>query len=268
MRKVVFVLLLIFSALVPLAVSQSVMSQSYLTFTSTQYSTSTTAVTNYSTTSFSSTSTEPVEYVHMPYYFIREKSSFTLGEEKDMKQVRSNMTQELPCLYYDYFVFNANATQEIRAHFTASNAVGFYVMDMNQLSVFNRTICGYGYIPSITGTVAPSYDLDWMVPHNGQYAFLFATGRYDGAYITIYFTANAFSTVIQSATATYTTSSTYVIQNIQTIIPNPTGVSPTPNSSGSTYLTAGVAIIVIVTGLVALSVIVKRHGVLQSRSST
>jgi hypothetical protein len=265
MQKVVFVLLLIFSALAPLAVSQSVMSQTYLTFNSTQYSTGTTAITYYSTTSFSNTSAKPVVYVHMPYYFIREKSSFTLGEEKDMKQVRSNVTQELPCLYYDYFVFNANASQEIRAHFTASDAVGFYVMDINQLSVFNRTTCGYGYIPSITGTVAPSYDLDWMVPHNGQYAFLFATERYDGAYITIYFTANAFSTVMQSATATYTTSSTYVIQNFQTtIIPNPTGVSPTPNSSGSTYLTAGVTILVIVMGLVALSVIVKRRGLLQS----
>jgi hypothetical protein len=203
-----------------------------------------------------------IQYVHVPYYFNPEKNTFTLGEENDIDQVRLNVTQELPCLYYDYFIFHANASQEIRAHFDATDAVDFYVTDLKGLDIFNHGLCVYGYIPAFIGTVASAYDLDWKAPATGQYAFLFASNRGNGAYITIHFTANALTTITQSTETTFTSSyPIQTIQTIQTITQNPSGISPAPNLSENSYLPAAVAIFLTAIAFVLLAVIItKRRG--------
>lgn len=139
------------------------------------------------------TSTVAIHYVTRPDDYNFQTGSFTLGQyEAISHQLRSHFrmeTKEHICLYWDYFVFNAAVSQVVRAHFETVNPVNFYVLTLNQYISFFGHLCGNGYLKSEARAFASSYDLDWTVPQNGVYVFLFTSHRFNGGYVPIFLTA-------------------------------------------------------------------------------
>ncbi len=251
------IMLLLASSVLTLSAPQLAASQTN-TETITQYSSGTTTTTVYSTSYMTATNTGILHYQQRPGDYSNRTSSFTLGQYDEM--IIINQPQPIPdeprdyiCLYYDYFVFNVEALQEVRGHFDTSKPVNFYIMSIAQLNSFERSLCGYGGWNPDANVFASSYDLDWIAPQSGQYVFLFASHRPYGSDITISFSARTHSTTVQTTTLSHTVTSTQVVQNIRTIVSTESSMNTTSPPFENIILVALViAGLLAVIGLVAI----------------
>lgn len=214
--------------------AQFVPGQTATTETSTGFTTST--VTGLSQVVVTAAVTQPIHYDAAPPSYNIQSDSFFLDQVK-MKihghlhnVLKGNPRLEIdvyPCLHYEYFLFSAVASQQVFVHFEAAKIVSFYIMNPGQLDYIDNYACNNGSWPSPVRTVALSSDLNWTVPHSGQYAFVFA-GR---DVYPVRFTAYTLSTTIQSTTQMYATITTYQVQNIVTTMLAPTMLTQTANST-------------------------------------
>jgi hypothetical protein len=173
-------------------------------------------------------------YLQRPDDYDYRTGSFTLEQYEEISlpiMLPSLEASEHICLYYDYFVFNGVASQEIRGHLATASPVNFYVLDLRQLNAFNGYFCGNNFGPSIVKAFASSYDLDWIPPYTGVYVFLFTTQRPYGAYNAISFLAYTYNTTVESTTLSFTTTSFQILHNIGTLVSNLTTTGSTQNSS-------------------------------------
>jgi len=253
MRRHILAMLIMSGILVALA-SQPVGSQLIpKTQITTEYYTSTMVTTGYATAYSTATNTGMIAYLQRPNDYDYRTGSFTLGQYEEIGLPIMLPSFEAPehiCLYYDYFVFNAVASQEIRGHLTTASPVNFYVLDLNQLNAFNGYFCGNNFGPSIVKAFASSYDLDWTPRSTGVYVFLFATQRSYGGSNPISFMAYTYNTTVQSTTLLYVTTSFQMLQNIETVVSNLTATTSPQNSLESFFpvvlSTVGLVIVLIV----------------------
>ncbi len=146
----------------------------------------------YSVTYSISANTTTIQYEHRPDDYNYQTGAFTLGEYEWISHPRPppfEQEREHICLYYDYFVFRAEASQKIKLHFETASPVRFYLMSLEQLYSFYRSLCGHEYWSSETKAFASAYSVEWVVPQTGVYVFLFAVDRPYGQYAAISFTA-------------------------------------------------------------------------------
>ena len=226
-------LLLICSILMPLTIPQGANGQT-VTETSMQYFTSAFASIAYSTIETNSTGTLPLHYESTPFDYSYQTDSFSLNQMDTRPLQFSFDWVDYPCLYYDYFVFEAAAGHEIRGHFELSEegrSIGFFILSSSQLRHFGN--CGYGNWSWDLYTFASSYDFDWVVPKSDLYVFLFASREFYGG--SIYMTAQDRSTTFQSSTETFTATSTYTSQRIQLVLSTLTSLSLQPLSTAYEY---------------------------------
>ena len=254
--------LILICTILSLLPSQPVSSErTQTTMTSTQYSTATIATTVYSTIYSTTTSTSPIHFLQRPYDYNNRTGSFTLNQYEELSRPPPPngipIEMEHVCLYYDYFVFTAEASQEIKGHYEASKSVDFYVMTLSQLESFWNLLCGNNARSSSISVVASSFDLDWIAPNSGQYVFLFATHRSYGEYVTIYFSAYAYSTSVEKSTATNTLPSTSTTQIPVALVSTLTSTNTSTTSLGNRLL-APIAIILAVIALFVIIITWKR----------
>lgn len=253
MVRVLIIVLLLASALSPLLTSQLVPYQTASTETMTTFVTST--ATEFSQVVVTSTVTQPLRFVGAPATYNIEANSFLLDQAKVKVALAS--TIRYTCLYYEYFVYDAVASQQVFLHFDAPKIISFYVMSPRQLDFVNSYACNNGSWPAPVRTVASSSDFNWTAPKSGQYAFVFA-GR---EVYPVRFTAYTLNTAIQSTTQTYATTTTFAIQNVETtMLAQSSSVSSAPSSEGLILTVAAVLIL----GLVAI-IISRRSGRIKPR---
>src|SRR5208283_2734573 len=138
--------------------------------------------TAYSTIQMTSTTSQLLRYDWTPYGYDDQTGSFGLTQIMSYGG-GGRYGDSSPCLYYEYFLVNVTQGHEIRGHFEAYQRppyavvkapVNFYVLSQDQLRRFRYSYCGwYDHWSSNLNASASSYDLDWIVPQNGEYAFLF-----------------------------------------------------------------------------------------------
>jgi len=218
-----------------------------------QYSSA--AYTLYSTSQLTATISQPVHYSLTPSGYSYQTGSFLIDQTEFTTRASG---QDYPCLFFDYFLLNATAGQEIRGNFELNmqdRAVYFFILNQEQLRRFLGFNCAYGWDGSSELQVfASSYDLDWVVPASGVYSLMFLSTTFYGG--SIYFTAQAYGTTVQSSTQTYTTTTTYTLASSQ--IPAST-MSPQNVTSQSPSISTLVPFIVIVMiGLVICLAILMR----------
>ncbi len=246
------IMFLLASSVLTLGAPQLASSQTQTAETVTQYSNGTTTTTEYSTKYMTATNTGILHYQQRPGDYSNRTSLFTLGQYDEMIVINRPLPipdepRDYICLYYDYFVFNVEALQEVRGHFEASKPVNFYVMSLRQLGSFERSLCGYGGWNSDVNVFASSYDLDWIASQSGQYVFLFASHRPYGSDITISFNAQTYSTTVQTTTLSHTVTSTQVVQNIRTIVSTESSMNTTSPPFDNLILAA-----LVIAGLLAV----------------
>jgi hypothetical protein len=166
-----------------------------------------------------------------------------------------------PCLFFDYFLLNATAGQEIEGHFELGmqgRAVYFFILNQGQLRRFLGLNCAFGWDESSELRVfSASYDLDWVVPGSGVYALLFLSTTFYGG--PIYFTAQAYSATIQNSTQTYMTTTTYTLESSQIALSTISTQNVTPQSPPSTGSLVPF-IVIVMTGLViCLAILIRKR---------
>jgi len=261
MCKQIIAVLIISWILVPLAyqpVSSQLISIAQIT---TEAFTSTTVTTVSSTAYSTTTNTGMIAYLQRPDDYDYRTGSFTLDQYEEISlpiMLPSLEASQHICLYYDYFVFNAGTSQEVRGHLATASPVNFYVLDLSQLNAFNDYFCGNNFGPSILKTFASSYDLEWTPPNTGVYAFLFTTQRPYGAYNPISFSAYTYNTTVESTTISYTTTSFQTLHNIESVVSNLTTTGSIQNPS-ETALPVVLSIFGLVIVLILVVATKKRH---------
>jgi hypothetical protein len=111
-------------------------------------------------------------FIHYGYGYSASTGSFTLGQTL----YGPNNT---PCLYYDYFQFNALAGMTIQARlWTTGPPIHYIVVPMSVVSLLqsngNGNGCGaIGYLPQTNTISSTPYLYSWTAPQPGQYAVIF-----------------------------------------------------------------------------------------------
>jgi hypothetical protein len=234
-------------------------SQALTTLTSTHNITSTTVITTYSTIQSTSTTQELIHYASWPYDYDNSTATFSLWQvHNKLVRLEFGDWEDVPCLYYDYFVFNATAGQEIKGQFTTEQgrSVGFYVLNPAQFRIFGYSGCQGGNWPWDVYVFGPTYDLNWRVPESGPYVFLFLSWPFYGGHI--HFTAQAYSTVESASVSTYMITSMYTLQSTEILLSTQTTTS-IPNSTPRHDLLL-VAILIIAILILAASFLLKARG--------
>ena len=248
----VLVVLLVCSILIPLSFPQLTLGQT-VTTENVQYSS--TALTLYSTSQLTATTSQAVRYEVTPYGYNYQTGSFLIDQTEFTTRP---LGQDYPCLFFDYFLLNATVGQEFRGHFESSmqgRSVYFFILNQEQLRRFLGLNCASTWDGSSELHVfSGSYDLDWIVPASGVYALLFLSRTFYGG--PIYFTAQAYSTTVQSSTHTYTTITTYTLASSQITLPTISPQNVTSQSTSSSYLVPFVLIVMV--GLVVCVSLLRR----------
>lgn len=222
-------LLFVCSILMPFTIPQTTNGQT-ITGTSLQSFTSSLTTTVYSTIQTNSTITKPLHYQSTPFDYNYQTDSFSLNQ-MDTIPVQINLgSEDYPCLYYDYFLFNATAGHEIRGHFALTEKernIHFFILSSSQLRQFGN--CGNGNWRWYVHVFASSYDFDWVVPKSEVYAFLFLSSEFYGG--SIYITAQDYSTTLQNSTETFTATTTYTLQSNQIALTTLTSSNSQPSTT-------------------------------------
>jgi len=82
----------------------------------------------------------------------------------------------VPCTYYTYFEFNANAGQQLQARvWTPGAAIEYIIIPQSLVPILKQMGCGYAQ--SGTRSQAHSFNsqitLNWTAPETGQYVIIF-----------------------------------------------------------------------------------------------
>lgn len=260
-------LVLVCSILLPLMVPM-VSSQATVTVTNVQASTSAYVTVGYSTSQRNVTVTQPMSYRLEPYGYDVPSGSFSLTQTKESNAGGGEFEGPSACAYYDYFLFNAIKGHEIRGHFDAYNLppyamaaapVNFYILNSQQFDSFRFTatcnyIVGWTYM---LATYAYSYDLDWVVPASGEYAFVFLSTNLP-YYGTITLTAKDLNTITQITAFTYTSSMLYTLQNTQLMISTQLNVNPQLTRNEYYPYALALAAVIIIIALVTVITLKRR----------
>jgi len=263
--KIITVLLLVCSVLVLLSVPQA-NSQVFSTVTSMQRLTSSFVTTMYSTSQMTSTSVQSVRYDQTPYGYSERTGLFMLNQFKETNGGggRRGVGGDVSCLYYDYFLVNVVKGNEIKGHIEAGKGapIAFYILNQDQLSRFNHSYCGWDYDWTAGWQVhalSTSYDLDWVVPQNGEYALLFVSPTwyyYDS--ISLY--ANVTSTTVQSSSVTITATESYTFQSSQLIYLTQSSLTQQqPSSTSTNYIYAAILIVIMVVLCIGFIIVRTKH---------
>jgi len=247
--------LLICSILTPLAVSQTVTGQT-MTATSTQYLTSTITSTGYSTIQTNSTSTLPLRYETTPFDYNYQTKTFSLNQ-MDTIPMQFDF-EDYPCLYFDYFVFNATAGHEIRGHFDLTvqgPRLNVFILSHSQFQNFGN--CGFGNWRWNLHAFASSYDFDWVVPESGLYVFLFSSREFYGG--SVHMTAQDLSTTIQSSTETFMANSDFTYPSYEIVFSTLTSLSSQQSSSAGYDYEALIVVVILVVALGLVFLRMKRR---------
>ena len=197
-------------------------SHALTTATSTYNMTSSTMITRYSTVQGISTTPELIHYTLWPYDYDNLTDTFSLSQVNTRVVLielgpSGGEWEDVPCLFYDYFVFNATAGQEIKGQFTTEQArpVGFYVLNSAQFR-FSDSGCAIGSQGWDVYAFGPTYDFNWTVPESGLYVFLFLSRPFYGGHI--HFTTQVYSTVESPSLSTYMITSMYTLQSGEILV--------------------------------------------------
>jgi hypothetical protein len=158
--------------------------------------------------------------------------------------------EDVTCLYFEYFLFNATTGQEIQGHYELlmpGRSIFFYILNLDQFRQLNRSYCLYGWNGAAElHAYAPSFDIDWRVRETGEYAFVFLTTVYYGGYIQ--FKAQSITTTTWNTTITYTTTAPYALQITETEAYTWSATSAqTQPETQNNYLLTFVAIVIVLT---------------------
>jgi hypothetical protein len=210
-----------------------------------------TITTSYSESS-ASTSLIPIQYLGYPYDYHGSTGSFHLTNERILPAKTFGMPEydTIVCWYFDYFIFRGVKAQEVRGQIASSPySVRFHIMTMKQFDYWDNdqyAECQPRW-PSLFNASGSSYSLDWIVPQDGDYVFLFSS-RVNGGLV--HFEAYVFSnsTVSYTASSTLTQATTFTSTETNLITSNLTGTNPystqsSPAVTSQTILLATVGII-------------------------
>ena len=208
-------ILLACSILIPLTtIAQIVLGQT-ITTTRVQYSTTNLNTVIVSISQKNVTFTQRISYFVTPYQYDNESGRFVIWQTEDTSGPGG---EYISCLYFEYFLFNATARQEIQGQYELlmpGRSIYFYVLNLDQFRRLRQSYCLYGWDGAAELHVyAPSYDLDWLVPQTGEYAFVFLSPIFYGGYIQ--FKAQSYTTTTWTSTLTYTTTTLNTLQSTQT----------------------------------------------------
>jgi hypothetical protein len=199
--------------------------------TSTENVTVNSVITAYSTVQGTSTSLELIRYEVWPYDYDNLTGTFSLWQMNTrFLPCCMGDWEDIPCEYYDYFLFNAIAGQELRGQFTTEQerSVGFYVLNSAQFQRFGSSGCVIGGWGWEVFEFGPAGDFNWTVPETGEYTFLFLSRQFYGGHI--HFTAQAYSTVETATVSTFVVASAYTLQSSEILVSTQSTAS-TPNST-------------------------------------
>ena len=246
----ILTVLLVCSVLVPLTVPLA-RSQTVSTVTNMQSFTSSSVTTGGSTFLLTSTSVQSVRFDWTPYGYSERTGLFMLNQFKEMSGGgMRNRGGDTSCLYYDYFLLNGVQGTEIKGHIEGGKGapIIFYILNQDQLNRFNHSYCGWGDWTNAGWQVyalSASYDLDWVVPQNGEYALLFISPTwyyYDS--ISIY--AKGYNTMVQNSMTTYTATQSYTVQSSQLISITQSSLTQQPTVTSTNYYYAAVLIAIMI----------------------
>ena len=142
-----------------------------ITQTSYTFNPTFTMTTNYGTTYTNNYWYPGMPFIHYGYGYSASTGSFTLG------QTLYNQNNS-PCLYYDYFEFNAAAGMTVQARlWTTGPSIDYLVVPMSVVSFFQSSGCSaLAALYTQTNTITSTPILySWTAPQNGQYAVIFYT---------------------------------------------------------------------------------------------
>jgi len=140
-----------------------------ITQTSYTFNPTFTMTTNYGTTYTNNYWYPGMPFIHYGYGYSSSTGSFTLG------QTLYNQNNS-PCLYYDYFEFNAAAGMTVQARlWTTGPSIDYIVVPMPVVSLFQSSGCSaIAALYTQTNTITTTPILySWTAPQNGQYAVIF-----------------------------------------------------------------------------------------------
>jgi hypothetical protein len=254
--RIIFSVLLACSLLVAINVPQ-VVTQSIVT--SYQYATTSLTTTMYSTSLMTNETSRQVSYVLTPGDYNSRTDSFTLSFTETTNIRYFADLDDYPCLFYDYFLFNATSGHTIRSHFQLSmvgRGIDFLILNSWQFWSFEHSNCGRGLGSSMLHVFAPSSSVDWLVPETGEYALVFASPVFYGGQI--YFSAQDYSAIVQSETATSTLTS--IFQNTQSILSTlPTQPITTSVGGANTGISWFAAILLVTVGVGIILLVLRKR---------
>ena len=255
--KLTVSLLLGCSILAILTTSPHAISQTAVT--SYEYSTTSLTTTIYSTYLTTATSSQLVQYVSTPFDYSAATDSFSLRQVNFRPLLFMNDAEDIPCAYYETFVFNATQGNVIQFNFELSipgRSLAFLIMNSGQYWSFEHTNCFYSPPAAMAGVYAPAYSGNWTIPQSGLYAFVFFSyGFYGGK---ILFSARELTPFTLTQSTSYT--STSILQNTNMIISTET-TSSTESSSPSTTLElpSWLPVVLFVAVLVGIALMIRKR---------
>ena len=224
----------------------------------------------YSTIQMTATYTQPVRYLLTPPDYNNQTGHFSLFQDEVVfHPIQFGDWEEYACLYYDYFLLNATAGQEIRGRFevvksrfeAVNRAVDFFILNLNQLRAFKGSRCGnWGDWTSQVHVSASSYDLDWVPPQSGEYALLFLSRdsyfyyNFYGSYLT--FMAKVYSPTTLSSSVTFTSTRIYTLQSSQIVISTQPNINP---ASSTNYYFIALVVLVVIGSVILITLRMKRQ---------
>ena len=255
-------ILLVCSILVPLTtIAQIVLGQ---TLTTTRVQSSTTNLTTVivSISQRNIAFTQPIRYIVTPYQYDNQSGRFVIWQTEDTSGPGG---EDISCLYFEYFLFNATGRQEIQGHYELlmpGRSIYFYVLNLDQFRRLRQSYCLYGWNGAAELHVyAPSYDLDWLVPQTGEYAFVFLSSIFYGGYIE--FKAESYTTTTLNSTITDTMTSLNTLQSTQTETYTPAPITTqTPIETPNYYFRIFICLIAVATISVAFKMKRRRRDII------
>jgi len=106
-------------------------------------------------------------FVQYPPNYNSNVGSFTLDQTLTTQN-------DIPCLYYTYFAFNANAGQQFQARiWTDGQPIDYVVLPTSVLTSLQQAGCGYGSSAGMGQSFSSQVTLNWTAAQDGQYAVVF-----------------------------------------------------------------------------------------------
>jgi len=125
-----------------------------------------------------------VSFRRTPSEYNNQTGSFRLDSQLTNDWGSGNTQATRVCLMFDYFIFNAQAGQQLQGQVqpgsTGNKPVYYVILESpTQLNIFWNSACGRGNW-QLQEFTSPS-TISWTAPKDGQYALLFiVSGFYSG----------------------------------------------------------------------------------------